>query len=161
MKNIRLIFGVFVLALMVSSCASYKQTGPVMSVSSNSINTYVAADLDYNGAKRVEGIVDTKTVLGFIQLNRNGNKIFCNTNRYAGLSKGEKQALYRAKQNGNVDIILEPEFETEKHSWFFGFYKTKRISVKGWGINIKGVKEDTHGYPNRNDQLRSTGLFNK
>lgn len=130
-----------VVALVMTSCASYQKSAPVMSIKGNNINTYVAADLDYDGAKKVEGVVETKTILG-IPMIRNGKKTLENTNRYRGLSKIEKQALYRAKQNGNVDLILEPEFETEKHSYFFGAYRTARTVVKGWGVNVKGIKED-------------------
>ncbi len=132
-------------ALFMTSCASYQNTAPVMSVTSNNINTYVAADLDYAGAKRVEGTVETQTLFGFIHLKKNGNKTLKSSNRYKGLDKREAQALYRAKENSKVDIILEPEFEKEKHSYFFGLYKTTKTKVTGWGVNIKGIKED----PNR------------
>ena len=120
-----------------------------MSLGNNSINTYVEADLDYNNAKKVEASVNTSTLFGFIQLERNGNKVLKSTNRYKGLSKREAQALYRAKENANVDIILEPEFETEKHSWCLGIYRTSSTKVKGWGVNIKGIKQDNRGIPNR------------
>ena len=141
-KSFGIILATALTTLFMTSCASYEKSAPVLSVQGNNINTYVAADLDYEGAKKVEGVVESQTILGFIQLVRNGNKTLKSTNRYKGLTKTEGQALYRAKQNGNVDIILEPEFETEKHSWFFGAYKTKRTVVKGWGVNVKGIKED-------------------
>lgn len=145
MKKLFGIFGVMALfALMLTSCASYEKSAPVLSIKGNNINTYVAADLDYDGAKKVEGVVETKTLFGFIQLVRNGNKTFNSSNRYKYLTKSEKQALYRAKQNANVDIILEPEFETETHKYFFGAWKTSKTVVKGWGVNVKGIKEDTH-----------------
>ncbi len=134
--------------MLLASCASYQKTAPVMGVQSNNINTYVAADLDYANAKKVEAAVTSKTVLGFIQLVKNGNKTLKSSNRYNSLSKTESQALYRAKENSGVDIILEPEFEKEKHSWFFGVYKTSTTKVKGWGINVKGIKEDTNRVPN-------------
>jgi hypothetical protein len=134
--------------LFLASCASYEKSGAVMSVSSNSINTYVTADLDYQGAKKVEGIVDTQTLFGFIQLTRNGKRVFKSSNRYKGLDKKESQALYRAKENAGVDIILEPEFEKETHSWCLGLYRTSHTVVKGWGVNIKGIKEDNRGYRN-------------
>lgn len=136
------------LVMSIVSCASYKQEAAVMGLGGNSINTYVAADLDYANAKKVTGSVNTRTVLWFIQLERNGNKLLKSSNRYRNLNKKEAQALYRAKQDGNVDIILDPEFETEKHSWFFGIYKTSKTRVDGWGVNMKGIKEDNHGVPN-------------
>ena len=120
-----------------------------MSLGNNNINTYVEADLDYENAKKVQATVNTSTLVGFIQLERNGNKTLKSANRYKGLSKREAQALYRAKEKSDVDIILEPEFETEKHSWCLGIYKTSSTKVKGWGVNIKGIKQDKHGIPNQ------------
>lgn len=136
------------LVMGFTSCASYQNDAAVMSIGGNSINIYVAADIDYANAKKVAGSVNTRTVLWFIQLERNGNKTLKSVNRYRGLSKAEAQALYRAKQDADVDMILEPEFDKEKHSWFFGLYKTSSTKVKGWGVNIKGIKEDNHGVLN-------------
>ena len=137
-----------VLAASMTSCASYQKEAAVMGFGKNHINTYVEADLDYANAKKVEGSVETSTLFGFIQLKRNGNKLLKSSNRYRGFSKSESQALYRAKESSKVDVILEPEFESEKHSWFFGAYKTTSTKVSGWGVNIKGIKEDKHGVSN-------------
>ena len=38
----------------------------------------------------------------------------------------------------------EPEFEMEKHSWFFGAYTKTSTKVKGWGLKVNGIKEDKH-----------------
>lgn len=133
----------------LAGCASYQKEAAVMSVGGTSVNTYVAADLDLENAKPVTATVETKTVLGFIPLVKNGNKTLKSVNRYKGLSKRESQALYRAKEAAGVDVILEPEFEKEKHCWFFGAYRTSKTVVKGWGVKVKGFVRDTHGYPNR------------
>ncbi len=135
-------------AMLLASCASYQKTAPIMGVQSNNINTYVAADLDYANAKKVGATLNTQTVLWVIPLVKNGNKTFKSSNRYNNLSKSESQALYLAKQNSGADIILEPEFETEKHSWFFGIFKKSSVKVTGWGINVKGIKEDSNRLPN-------------
>lgn len=139
----KMILGAFVASLLVTSCASYEKAAPVLGITGNSINTYVEADLDYDHAKKVEGVVETQTLFG-IALTRNGHKLLKSSNRYKGLDKREAQALYRAKESADVDIILEPEFEKEKHSYFFGAYKTSTTKVKGWGVNIKGIKRDTY-----------------
>lgn len=138
----KIIFGSAILMAMMlfSSCASYQKTAPILGVKDNAVATYVKADIDFASQKRVEGVVDKRKLFWCINLVRNGNKTLKNTTRYGGLSKIESQALYRAKENGNVDIILEPQFESEKHSWFFGIYKTYRTTVKGWGVNIKGFE---------------------
>lgn len=158
MKNFKTLLVAGVIALGFSSCAHYTTEAPVMGISSNTINTYVAADLDYKGAKVVSADVESKTLFGFISLSRNGDKQLTNTNRYKGLSKPERQALYKAKVNNNVDIIMEPEFTVEKHSWFFGAYKTRKVNMKGWGVNMKGIKEDQHGVMNPTREFNTTGL---
>ena len=70
-----------------------------------------------------------------------------------GMSYTQDESYYilDAKENSGVDIILEPEFESERHSWFFGAYRTSKTKVKGWGVNVKGIKEDKHQncIPNR------------
>lgn len=147
-KNIGLVIMALMTVMFVTSCASYQKSAPIMGIGSNNINTYVEAELDYAGAKKVAGEVETKTLFGFIHLKKNGNKTLKSTNRYRYLDKREAQALYIAKENADVDIILEPEFEKEKHSYFFGLYKTTKTKVQGWGVKIKGLKEDRRGIPN-------------
>lgn len=137
------------LTMSFSSCAMYQKEAAIMGLGNNNINTYVEADLDYDNAKKVQATVDRATLFGFIQLKRNGNQTLKSANRYKAFSKTEAQALYRAKESAGVDIILEPEFEREKHSWFFGVYRTSSTKVKGWGVNVKGIKRDQHGIPNR------------
>lgn len=149
MKNyFYLILTALAFPFFVSSCASYQKTAPIMGVSSNNINTYFAADVDYNSVQRVEGLVETQTLFGFIQFTVNGNKTLKSSNRYKGIDKREAQALYRAKESSNADIIIDPEFEKESHKYFFGAYRTTKTKVKGWGVNIKGIKEDTRGVIN-------------
>ncbi len=150
---------VFIIAMMVTSCASYQKTAPMMGVEGTRINTYVAADLDYQNAVKVEGEVKTKHFLCF-PLSRNGHKYLTSTNRYRGLSDVEKQVLYRAKENSGKDIILDPQFEIEKHRWFFGAYRTSKTKVVGWGIDVKGIKEDPYGHTN-GDGHASTSAFNR
>ncbi len=162
MKKFRTLLVASVAAMAFTSCAHYAVDAPIMGIASNSINTYVEADLDYQGAKQISGDVETKTLFGFISLSRNGDKQLTYNNRYRGLSKAQRQALYRAKTNSNVDIVLEPEFTVEKHSWFFGAYKTCKVGVKGWGVNIKGIKEDPRGMANGTNSFKESGfkLFN-
>lgn len=142
------IFGVALASILFASCASYEKSGPVMGVQSNNINTYVAADFDYANAKRIEGVVETKTLLGIFPLVKNGKRFYTASNRYKGLSVTEQQALYRAKETGGVDVILEPNFEKESHSYLFGLYKTGKTKVSAWGVNYKGLKEDAHATVN-------------
>ncbi|MCF0199546.1 MAG: hypothetical protein HUK02_09525 [Bacteroidaceae bacterium] len=141
------IFYVILVSSLLASCASYTKSGPMMGVQSSSINTYVAADFDYENAKRVEGTVVSKKLLG-IPLVKNGKRYYTASNRYGKFDKYEQRALYRAKETGDVDVILEPNFETESHCYFFGLFKTYKVKVSAWGMNYKGLKEDTHGVVN-------------
>lgn len=143
MKTVKNLALTSLITLGFASCAHYTTDAPLMGITNNSINTYVAADLDYSSAKKVSAEIETKTLFGIFKLTRNGDKQLNNPNRYRSLSKLQRKALYRAKVNNNVDIIMEPEFTTERHNWFFSFYKTRKVSVTGWGVNMKGIKEDT------------------
>ena len=153
-KNL-VVAGLF--SLGFASCAHYTVDAPLMGITNNSINTYVAADIDYKGAKKVSAEVENQILLGVFRLSRNGDKQLTNPNRYKGLTKTQRQALYRAKVNNNVDIIMEPEFSTEKHSWFFGAYKTRKVSVTGWGVNMRGIKEDVN--PNHMGEFNNTSML--
>lgn len=130
--------------ILTASCASYNKTTPMLGVNSNNINTYVAADLDYQNAQKVEGTVEYEKLLWIIPLKRNGNKTVSSSNRYKGLSNLESKALYKALENSKADIIVEPQFEKEHHSWFFGIYQKGSAKAKGWGVKINGLKEDTN-----------------
>ena len=126
-----------------TSCAVYKTSAPIIPIDGVA-NTYLEADLDYSSAKKVEGVVKTHTLFGFIQLTKNGHKYLKSTSLYHHVSDAESQALYRAKTDGQVDLIVNPEFEEEKHCYLFGAYRTSKVKVTGWGMNVKGIKQDTH-----------------
>ncbi|CDD52413.1 unknown [Bacteroides sp. CAG:875] len=138
MKTKMLLLGACV--ALLSSCASYRQTAPIIGYDNNRINVNVSADLDVQNAKKISATIETKNFLG-IPLVKNGNKAFVSSTRYRSLSKRESQALYKAKKDAKVDIILDPEFTTEKHSWFFGAYKTSTTTVTGWGVNVKSITQ--------------------
>lgn len=148
MKFFKSLMVACVVTLSLASCASYEKTGPIMGVQSNSVNTYVAADFDYANAKRIEGTVKQKTLFGILNLVKNGKRYYTASNRYRNLSKTEQQALYRAKETGGVDVIMEPNFEKETHRYFFGLYKKSQVKVSAWGLNYKGLKEDPQGNVN-------------
>lgn len=130
-------------ALTVSlfcSCASYRTSAPLQSISSNEISTYAEADIDYSTAKKVTATIETSSIFGIPTIS-NGNKTLKSSNHYRGLSKRESQALYRAKKEYGVDMILDPEFESEKHSYFLGLVKRGKTTVNGWGVKVKGIKD--------------------
>jgi hypothetical protein len=141
MKTIN--FFLIVIALLTfSSCAYYSQTAPITGIDPDGVKVNVVADLDLENAKTVTATVKTKKILGFINLVFNENK-YIRSPRYRGFSEAEGLALYRAKNEADVDVILDPEFEYERHCWFFGVYKTKTTTLRGLGVKIKGYhKQD-------------------
>lgn len=126
--------------MIFCSCASYRTTAPLQAISSNEISTYAEADIDYASAKKVSATIETSHIFGIPTIS-NGNKTLKSSNRYGGLSKREAQALYKAKKDSGFDMILDPEFEVEKHSWFFGAVRNSKTTVTGWGVKIKGIKD--------------------
>lgn len=129
--------------LMAVSCTSLRSTAPVMAVGSNNIITNVKADLDYEGIKKINGEATTHRILWIFGHTPGGNKQISANNKYKGLNKAERTALYRAKNAADVDMVLEPEFDTETKSYFFGIYKKTKVKVKAWGANIKGFEDGT------------------
>lgn len=146
------------LLVAVASCTSVKQTAPVMAIGGNNIITNVKADIDYKGVKKVKGSATTHRVLWIFKHTANGNKQLKSNNKYKGIGGTEAVALYRAKAAADVDMILEPEFETETKSYFFGIYKKTVVNMTGWGANIKGFS-DGHPVQNENVSFGSSGLF--
>lgn len=142
LRFIKLSVCAMVLAL-VSSCSSTKQTAPVMAIGGNNIITSVKADLDYEHTKKIKGSATNHRVLWIFSHTPGGSKSIKSNNRYKGLNKTEATALYRAKNASEVDVILEPEFETVTKSYFFGIYKKVEVMMSGWGANIKGFKDAT------------------
>ena len=126
--------------IALASCASYRQTAPLIGYDNNHIGINVNADLDLEHAKKINATNETKHFLG-IPLVRNGHKTLKSSTFYKGLSERERQALYKAKTEANVDIILAPEFTAEKHCWLFGAFRKSSTTVTGWGVNVKGLKE--------------------
>lgn len=143
MKKLFKLLAIAIVMVMAVSCTSVRSTAPVMAVGSNNIITNVKADLDYAGIKKINGEATTHRVLWIFGHTPGGNKQITANNKYKGLNKAERTALYRAKNAGDVDMVLEPEFDTETKSYFFGIYKKTKVKVKAWGANIKGFQDGT------------------
>ena len=147
----------FAVVACMASCTSVKQTAPIMAIGGNNITTNVKAEIDYDGVKKIQGQASTTRVLWIFKHTPNGGKKITANNRYRSLNTTENVALYRAKQSGDVDLILEPEFVTQTKSYFFGIYKKTEVTVKGWGANIKGFKDGP--VPNDVVKFGKDGMF--
>lgn len=140
--------------LTLTSCTSVKQTAPVMAIAGNNITTDVKANIDYENVKKIKGSATTNRILWIFNHTVNGNKKLSANNRYKGLSNAESIALYRAKSAADADIVLEPQFETETKSYFFGIFKKTHVNVTGWGANIKSfepsiIQNSVENYPSK------------
>ena len=158
MKKFIKMISVAAMVVLFASCTSVKETAPVMAIGGNNIHTNIKADIDYKGVKKISGSATTTRVLWIFNHTANGNKQIKANNKYKGLNKAEAVALYRAKNGADVDMVLEPEFETETKSYFFGIFKRTKVNMTGWGANIKGFKE-YELLPNSTVGFSSNGLF--
>ncbi|MDD6889689.1 MAG: hypothetical protein PUD39_05465 [Bacteroidales bacterium] len=159
MKKIFQFLMVCVVILGMASCSSVKQTAPVMAIGGNNITTNVKADIDYDGIKKIQGTASSTRILWIFKHTPNGGKEIKANNRYRGLSSTENVALFRAKQSADVDLILEPQFETQSKSYFFGIYKKTVVKATGWGANIKGFVEGPAMNTNTVENFGSNGLI--
>ena len=158
MKHLFKLFAFAVLLGLMASCgASHTATAPVMAIGSNNIITNVKADLDYANIKKIEGEATCNRILWIFSHTPKGAAQLQANNKYKGLNKTQSTALYRAKTNSDVDVVLEPEFTTETKSYFFGIFKKTKVKMTGWGANIKGFQDGT---PAENKQVDyNSGLF--
>lgn len=116
-----------------------------MRARNNRVNVNVEANLYLQHMKKISAEVEQKKILWFIPMIFNRDKILYSSNESQGYSEYERMAMYKAKCESGVDVVVLPEFVTRKHSWFFGIYKTYKVQMNGWGTNIKNfekAKED-------------------
>ena len=139
MKKLKYLLVICAVALF-ASCASYQKTAS-MAGYDPTIKTNVVADLDMDNTKKVSATVKTKTLFWIIPLVINGRKYAKTGNTYRYLTLREQQALYKATKDANVDLILNPEFTSDNHSYFFGIFKKTSTTVTGTGVNVKGLRQ--------------------
>ena len=158
MKKIFKLFAFAVLLSIMASCGtSHTTTAPVMAIGSNNIITNVKADLDYNNVKKIQGEATVNRILWIFKHTPKGSAQLQANNKYKGLNATQSTALYRAKTEAGVDVVLEPEFTTQSKSYFLGIFKKTKVTCTGWGVNIKGFQDGT---PAENRQVDyNSGLF--
>lgn len=157
MKGILKLFLVIAVVFGVSSCTTVQQSTPVMAIAGNNISTNVKADIDYKSVKKVQGEATTNRILWIFKHTPGGNNTIKTSNQFKGLNNAEKVALYRAKKSADIDMILQPEFETYTKSYFFGIFKKSVVKATGWGVNIKGFSEGQN--PNTVERFENNLIF--
>ncbi len=146
MKNYLFILLCAVTAYALSSCAVYRDTTPIVGYNSYGIKADVTAELDPTSIKDVTITMKRNYILWFIPLQRNKNKILLSSNHYpigrpySSIGELQGMALYKAKVNNNADLILDPQFEIEHHSYFFGFYRKNEVRLNAKTVNVKEIK---------------------
>jgi len=141
MKTIKFILCGIAALFMLSSCATYTQSSQILKSKKNRVKIDVEANLDLQHMKKVSAEIEQKVVFWFIPLIFNRDKALHSSNESQYYNEYERMALYRAKSEANVDVVLLPEFAIEKHSWFLGFYRTYQVKLTGWGTNIKSFEK--------------------
>ena len=125
------------LSFILMSCASYNQTAPVVSYQ-GTLTNLVKPILDLSSGRNISGTEATTSIFCFII---GGSKKTLSSDNYRGLTPYESRAMYKALSASGYDMILNPQFYTESHSYFFGVYRTKEVKVTGFGVKIKGYEE--------------------
>ena len=121
--------------LAFSSCASYRTSAPIVGYDSYGIRADVQAELDPASLKDVSVTMKKNYIFWIIPMNFSKDKTLLSANHYPIASNpfsliGDLQgkALYKAKINNSADLILNPEFEIERHSWFLGFLRKNSVT---------------------------------
>ena len=158
MKKLIKFIACLAIACIATSCGtSHTATAPVMAIGSNNIITNVKADLDYDHVQKIQGEATINRILWIFKQTPKGAAQLQANNKYKGLNATQSTALYRAKTEAGVDVVLEPEFTTQTKSYFLGIFKKTKVTCTGWGVNIKGFQDGT---PAENHQVDySSGLF--
>ncbi len=139
MKKISL-FVVALFAIMLTSCASYQQTGAVEE-SCISMSTDLEMVLDLDNVVPVTATVKTTKNFGFKSSDYKTVLDDGTSSLFGGTSTIKRRALAKAKEAAGVDVILEPQYKIEKHSYFFGLFGSETCTVTGFGAKVKGFKK--------------------
>lgn len=138
-----------VVAVALASCSSSRDTGKIADFSKIKAQTdVVRGDLDLNVANKVEGVA-TCWYVGPIRVSGD-NKTYEDLSNsqsdalfgFFGGKKAsivERTALCNAMQGTDYDVVVNPTYQSEKHSWFFGLVRKQKCKAKGFGAKFKNL----------------------
>jgi hypothetical protein len=157
-----------VVLLTTTSCSSYGLTGQAAPLAYTDIKPdQIKVNFDFNLKQKRVGEAKATYFLGLIKLSgdnkysdvkginiQNGNSGLLGGLLSFGksFSKSEKvksAAVYNAIKDSDVDIIINPQFETQTTPILFGLFKTYKVKVKAYDGKIKDIyqeKLETKGY---------------
>ena len=135
-----------VMVVLMSSCASTSRTGVIAPMEAEVIPVKeIKADIDLNGNQQVTGNAKQWYVAG-IRVS-GGNTYFENLSEKRSMfggrtSKAQASAMYDALQDGGYDMLVNPQYVNNIHSYFFGLVKRYDVTVKDYGAKIKSVHQE-------------------
>lgn len=146
MKKLKLFAAAGLTLLLMSSCSSTSKSGIIAPMDARMVpSKEIKADLDLDGETQVTGNSTMWYFLGFRVTG--GNKYFENLYEKRSLlggrtSKAQSCAMYDALEKGDYDMIVNPQYINETHSFLFGLIKRYDVLVKGYGAKIKKVYQE-------------------
>lgn len=139
----KIIFGSF-LALCVCSCATLSKTANIADgVNSDIIINPITANVDLETASAVSG--ESKSVYFFIFRLKGDNKFVETPDKKSFWGRREEKcrnaAVYNALDLMKYDVLVQPKYTSEIHSYLFGLIKSYKIFVDGYGAKIQNLKQ--------------------
>ena len=152
MKN-KLFLGAAALALMLSfsSCASSSQTGIIAPFAYTEVKpNEIRAELDVSENNRVEAKVRQWYVAG-IRVS-GGRGYYEDKSEHRSMfgkraNKAQSCAMLQAVEQGNYDMIVNPQYKNVVHKWFFGLVRRYDVTLTGYGARIKKLYQHNEPTP--------------
>lgn len=149
MKNVIKFMAFAAVVLFMASCSSYTKTGVVSPLVGTTVNAEsLKADIDFNQQK-ITGESKLTYLFGFIKLS-GGNKLYEDGTTksvklpFVGskMSRAKKAAMYDALDGTDYDLVANPQYKNEVHSYLFGLIKNYKSTVNGYGGKIKKIYQE-------------------
>ena len=137
--------------LFLASCASTSRTGVVAPfINTQAHPNEIRADFDLAAENKVTGKAKLRYIMG-IRVS-GGNAYFEDKSAkksFLGrrIDKAQSCAMYDALEQGQYDIIVNPQYKNVVHSWFFGLVKRYDVTVTGYGGKVKRLYQHSEPTP--------------
>jgi hypothetical protein len=144
-SRINLFLGlILVMLLMTTGCMTVSRTGLASPIAyTEVVPDLIKAEFDFNLNEKKSGKASAWYLLNFWKVA--GDYKFSEVRGgefKAGLfgdriAKVKSAAVYNALKEGDGDMIVAPQYDTETKSYLFGFLKSYKVTVKGYEATIK------------------------
>lgn len=62
-------------------------------------------------------------------------------------NKAQSCAMLQAVEQGNYDMIVNPQYKNVVHKWFFGLVRRYDVTLTGYGARIKKLYQHNEPTP--------------